>query len=126
MFIGFNSIGTGSFSDIFSATHAKTKTEVALKISFITKNQQNSQSPIYMQIFDTSHLRIISMELIDGISALEYVNKKSGLTIPEAKNFFTQLLISIEYLHNEAHITHRDLKLENIMVDSHDHIRLIV
>ena len=68
------------------------------------------------------------MELIDGISALEYVlhKKKSGLTIPEAKNFFTQLLISIEYLHNEAHITHQDLKLENIMVDSRDHIRLIV
>ena len=140
MFVGLNEIGTGSFSDIFSAIHVKTNTEVALKVSIITNYEEINLMDQEIKInktlnhpfickffteFDTEHLRVLSMELIDGVSALEYVNRKCGLTIPEVQNIFSQLLIAIEYLHNEAHITHRDLKLENIMIDSHDHIRLI-
>lgn len=140
MFTGLNEIGTGSFSDIFSATHVKTNTEVALKVSLtrnveeinlmdqeITINKTLNHPFIcrFFSEFDTEHLRVLSMELIDGVSLLHYVNERGGLSIQEAKNIFTQLVISIEYLHNEAHITHRDLKLENIMIDSHGHIRLI-
>ena len=65
------------------------------------------------------------MELINGISLLDYVNETSGIPISEARYLFVQLIIAIEYLHNEAHITHRDLKLENIMIDYYGHIRLI-
>ena len=40
MFVGLNEIGTGSFSDIFSAIHVKTNTEVALKVSIITNYEE--------------------------------------------------------------------------------------
>ena len=40
MFTNLKSIATGSFSDIFSAVHVKTNTDVALKVSFITNSEE--------------------------------------------------------------------------------------
>ena len=134
-------VGSGTFSDIFSATHIKTNTNVALKISLKTNVEEYDKAidqevkinkslhhPFICKFFtefETEHLNIIVMELIDGMTALDYVNQNHGLPLSEVSNLFSQLLIAIEYLHNEAHITHRDLKLENIMIDNCGHIRLI-
>ena len=141
MFYDLKLIGSGSFSDIFSATHVKTNTKVALKISFKTNNEEEMKvidqeisvnktlhHPFICKFFtslETEHLKIIVMEIIEGITALDYVNKTGGLQISEARDIFTQLIIAIEYLHTEVFITHRDLKLENIMIDNYGHIRLI-
>lgn len=57
------------------------------------------------------------MELIEGTNLLQYVNQNHGLKINEVQNIFSQLIIAIEYLHNELNISHRDLKLENVMLD---------
>lgn len=134
-------VGSGTFSDIFSATHIKTNTNVALKISLKTNVEEYDKAidqevkinkslhhPFICKFFtefETEHLNIIVMELIDGMTTLDYVNQSHGLPLSEVSNLFSQLLIAIEYLHNEAHITHRDLKLENIMIDNCGHIRLI-
>lgn len=141
MFSDFDQIGSGSFSDIFSAIHVQTNTKVALKIMFKSDDQEEMRSiqqeirinktldhPFICKFFteiETEHLIIIVMELIEGTNTLDYVNQNSGLPITEAKNLFAQLVIAMEYLHNEAHITHRDLKLENVMIDGFGHIRLI-
>ena len=42
----------------------------------------------------------------------------------KAKRLIKQLLMSLEYLH-ERHVAHRDIKLENIIIDHREHIKLI-
>lgn len=141
VFTNFKQIGSGSFSSIFSAIHIPTNTKVALKITIKSDDQNqkkfnNQELSIlksvnhpfickYFTDFETDHLFIVVMELIEGTNLLQYVNQNHGLKINEVQNIFSQLIIAIEYLHNELNISHRDLKLENVMLDEFNHIRLI-
>lgn len=134
-------IGSGTFSDIFSAIHKKTNTLIALKVSLKTnisdyntilkcelEINRSLHHPFICKFFNyfaTEHLNVFVIELIEGITALDYVNQTHGVPISDTRSLFCQLLIAMEYLHDEVHITHRDLKLENIMIDNCFHIRLI-
>lgn len=42
----------------------------------------------------------------------------------EAAKIFVQLVKAVEYLHGQG-ISHRDLKLSNVLIDSHGHVNLI-
>ena len=41
-----------------------------------------------------------------------------------ARHIFTELLLTVEYLHKHLKIFHRDLKCENVLIDSNNNIRL--
>lgn len=51
---------------------------------------------------------------------------RKNKTIPEAetKKIFKQILLGIEYCHKH-HICHRDIKLENILVDTNSRVKII-
>lgn len=141
LFTNIQEVGSGAFSDIFSAIHIPTNTKVALKVSLKCRNEKELKlfkqeiainrslhHPFICKYFtdiETEHLKIIVMELIEGVSLLNYVNKMHGLPLQESLNLFTELVIALEYLHNEVRVSHRDLKFENIMIDKYNHIRLI-
>ena len=43
---------------------------------------------------------------------------------PEAKKIFAQLISALNYLHSKC-IAHRDIKLENVMLDFKGDVKLI-
>ncbi|GFH23729.1 predicted protein, partial [Haematococcus lacustris] len=77
-------------------------------------------------ILSKTHLGLV-MEYVPGGNMVNYVTKKREtkhergglcLTEDEAHYFFLQLLSAVEYCHRN-HVAHRDLKLDNTLLDSH-------
>jgi protein-serine/threonine kinase len=56
------------------------------------------------------------MEYASGGELFGHILARKYLKEPEACKYFTQLIIGVSYLHNHG-IVHRDLKLENLLLD---------
>jgi serine/threonine protein kinase len=78
------------------------------------------------EVIDTRTNVNLVMELCQGKSLYHYIKKKQGLKLeePECKLIFRQLVEAVAYLHR-INIVHRDLKLDNILVDEKKNIKLI-
>ncbi|GIL70723.1 hypothetical protein Vretimale_3824 [Volvox reticuliferus] len=71
----------------------------------------------FREVFLTpSHLSIV-MEYAPGGDMFEYVVKKNGLREDEARWFFQQLIVGLDYCHRMG-VVNRDIKLENTLLDS--------
>ena len=55
------------------------------------------------------------MELIDGITLKQYMEKRGRLNWRESLHFITQILRGLSHAHSRG-IVHRDIKPQNIMV----------
>lgn len=64
------------------------------------------------------------MEFVSGQSLLSYVKKKNQLSEDEARLIFKNIVESVAYCHSNL-ITHRDLKLENVLLTTNNHTKLI-
>jgi serine/threonine protein kinase len=64
------------------------------------------------------------LELARGTSLLKSLKASHKFTEPDAKIIFKKILLGVEYLQS-LNIAHRDLKLENIIIDKNKGIKLI-
>ena len=81
--------------------------------------------------FETSKDIYLIQEYVTGISLYQFMNNKGKKALPTdtVKFFIKQLSESLKYLHSatteKPSIVHRDLKLENIIVDNRNNLKLI-
>ncbi|XP_062037462.1 serine/threonine-protein kinase MARK2-like [Lepus europaeus] len=68
------------------------------------------------------HLFLV-MELATRGSLQSYVFEQGGLAEDEARALFGQALAAVSYCHGQR-VAHRDLKLGNLLLDAHLHIKL--
>jgi serine/threonine-protein kinase len=74
--------------------------------------------PNIMAVHDVSRskeLEYIVMELIDGITLKQYMQRKGALGWREALHFMIQIVKALSHAHNRG-IIHRDIKPHNIMI----------
>lgn len=135
-------VGVGSYGKVRAAWHRLTSSKVAIKTYDKSKlkdpahwKRVHSEIKIMEQI---SHPRIarmyeavetpkrmhLIMECLDGGNLCSYVKAKRRLSEEESKRIFFQILQAIEYLHSLG-VSHRDVKLENVLFESDRDIKLI-
>jgi MAP/microtubule affinity-regulating kinase len=66
------------------------------------------------------------MEYISGGSTHGYLKSKPNRRIDEnaARKIYAQVISALQYLHSKC-IAHRDIKLENVMLDQYKNVKLI-
>jgi MAP/microtubule affinity-regulating kinase len=84
--------------------------------------------PNIMALFEVIDTRMnvnLVMEMCNGKSLYHYIKKKENMRLPEelCRIIFRQLVDGIAYLHSND-IVHRDLKLDNILIDPSDGNRI--
>lgn len=96
------------------------------KISFETNTLKSLYHVNVVKIFETyetDKFYMIAMEYISCGDLLSYVRKRSKLTEPIAKFIFKQIIKGLIFIHNKG-IAHRDIKLDNILIDINSNIKL--
>ena len=126
-------IGTGGMAVVYKARCHRLNRLVAIKIlkdefardeEFRRRFHSESQAvamlshPNIVQVYDvssTDNANFIVMELIDGISLKQYMEKKGVLNWKETLHFAMQIGKGLEHAHSRG-IIHRDIKPHNVMV----------
>ena len=126
-------IGTGGMAVVYKARCHRLNRLVAIKIlkdefardeEFRRRFHAEGEAvamlshPNIVQVYDVStsdDANYIVMELIDGISLKQYMEKKGVLNWKETLHFAMQIAKALEHAHSRG-IIHRDIKPHNVMV----------
>ena len=126
-------IGTGGMAVVYKARCNRLNRLVAIKIlkdeysqdeEFRRRFHAESQAvamlshPNIVSVYDVStsdEADYLVMELIDGITLKQYMEKKGVLNWKETLHFAIQIAKALEHAHSRG-IVHRDIKPHNVMV----------
>lgn len=87
---------------------------------------KTAKHPSLMECYgtiETEKAYYLITEYCENGELFDYVSKWDQLSENQAVEFFNQLISGVEYMH-EMGICHRDLKLENILLDSHNNVKI--
>lgn len=134
-------IGTGGMADVYKAKDHKLGRFVAVKVlkaefsadtGFVSKFRAEAQSaaglthPNIVNVYDVGeedNFYYIVMELVEGITLKNYIQKKGHLTIKEATSIAIQVCMGIEAAHKN-NIIHRDIKPQNIIISREGKVKI--
>ena len=76
-----------------------------------------------LEMFEDEKYFMIIMEYINGGNLFSFVKKRRKLSEKTAKFLFRQIIQGIKYIH-EQNIAHRDIKLENLLIDLNNNVKI--
>ncbi|XP_062970147.1 NUAK family SNF1-like kinase 2 [Cynocephalus volans] len=75
------------------------------------------------EVFENSSKIVIIMEYASQGDLYDYISERQRLSECEARHFFRQIVSAVHYCHQNG-VVHRDLKLENILLDANGNIKI--
>ncbi|XP_014681065.1 PREDICTED: MAP/microtubule affinity-regulating kinase 4-like isoform X2 [Priapulus caudatus] len=136
-------IGKGSFAKVKEALHTLTGEKVAVKVvskkkanedAYVTRNLrregkllQLARHPNIIQIYEvmeTENSYYLVTDMCTGGNMMDYICKNKKLEEQEVRHFIRQMISAVDHLHRHG-IIHRDLKVENLLLDENRDIKII-
>lgn len=134
-------IGFGGMADVYKGKDHKLNRFVAIKVlkstyrsdeTFIKKFLSEAQAaaglmhPNVVNVYDVGQdrgLYYMVMELVEGITLKDYIEKKGKLSAKETISISIQMVTGIQAAHN-CHIIHRDIKPQNIIISKDGKVKV--
>ena len=128
-------------AEVFKGKDHKLNRYVAVKVlkeefrdndGFVKKFKEEAQAaaglahPNIVNVYDVGDengIYYIVMELVEGITLKNYIERKGRLTIKEATSIAIQVSAGLEVAHNN-HIVHRDIKPQNIIISREGKVKV--
>ncbi|RKO94681.1 kinase-like domain-containing protein, partial [Blyttiomyces helicus] len=133
-------IGQGAFSKVKIGFHKETGQKVAIKIidkkqiAAKAKKAKEAQEALQLlmrldhpniirlyQVMETEDECFVVMEYAQGGELIEYIAARNHLSEKEARRYFRQIISAMDHCHM-ANVVHRDLKLENLLLNGERNI----
>lgn len=134
-------VGSGGMADVYKGKDHKLNRYVAIKVLksdfrtdevFIQKFLSEAQAaaglmhPNVVNVYDVGQdrgLYYMVMELVEGITLKEYIEKKGKLSAKETISISIQMVTGIQAAHSQ-HIIHRDIKPQNIIISKEGKVKV--
>lgn len=134
-------IGAGGMADVYKGKDQMLNRYVAIKVlkkeyredeDFVKKFRSEAQAaaglmnPNIVNVYDVGEdrgLYYMVMELVEGITLKEYIQKKGRLSTKEVISISIQMCTGIEAAHRH-HIIHRDIKPQNIIISKEGKVKV--
>ena len=130
-------LGKGSFSQVVLANHVILNKQVALKVvtlhkikdPYVSKNLKREAAIMAKlnhpnivslhEVVSVGDFYCLVLDFYPGGNLCDMIGRQEGFKLKEeiARALFRQILAELGYLHNKS-IIHRDIKLENILLDA--------
>ncbi|KAG4075968.1 hypothetical protein HA402_003794 [Bradysia odoriphaga] len=134
-------LGQGTYGKVQLGINKETSQEVAIKtikkckietdadlirirreVQIMSSVQHPNIIHIY-EVFENREKMVLVMEFAAGGELYDYLSERKVLAEDEARRVFRQISTAVYYCHKHK-ICHRDLKLENILLDEHGNAKV--
>ncbi|XP_077367273.1 hormonally up-regulated neu tumor-associated kinase isoform X2 [Festucalex cinctus] len=136
-------INKGSFAKVMEGLHIATGEKVAIKVinkkkarqdSYVQKNMKREphihqmiRHPnvvVLLETLETENSYYMVLELCGGGDLMERICDRKRLPEKEVRRYARQILSAVAHLHQHG-VVHRDLKIENFLLDEHNNIKIV-
>lgn len=140
-YVVLSKLGAGGMADVYKGRDSMLNRLVAIKVlkkeyrenkDFVRKFISEAQAaaglmnPNIVNVYDVGEdrgLYYMVMELVEGITLKEYIQKKGRLTTREVLSIAIQMCTGVEAAHSH-NIIHRDIKPQNIMISKEGKVKV--
>ncbi len=154
-FVILEDMGQGAYGQVKLAKYKDSGNKVVLKyvtkrrilVDTWTRDRRLGTVPLEIHVLDylrrdgLRHPNIVEMEDffedevnyyiemvphgLPGMDLFDYIELRTNMEEEECRSIFVQVARAIQHLHVKAHVVHRDIKDENVVLDGDGNIKLI-